>query len=121
MARFDTEFIRKIFHWDGWLEIFNQLIRTLFGVVPEMWKQFIEQMFSGMDPINLGGQMFRWYWPAKFDSETPAALVNDSTGNQFRPVTNGQPHCAGGHLKCPALANRHVHLFASLIINCDQQ
>ena len=74
-----------------------------------------------MDPINPCGQIFRRYRPAEYDLEMPAAFVNDTTGNQFRLVTDGQPHRAGGHSKSPAIANRHVHLFAGRIVNRHQQ
>ena len=86
-----------------------------------MGKHFVEQMFSGMAPIGFRSQIFRRHRSAQFDSETPATLVNGNTGNQFRMVTNGQPHGAGGHLKNPAIANRHVHLFAGHVVNRHQQ
>ena len=44
-------------------------------------KQFVEQMFSGADPISFGGQTACRDRPAQFDVETPAAFINDGTGN----------------------------------------
>jgi len=90
-------------------------------VVLKAGKQLVEQMFSGTDPISPRGQIFGRDWPAQFDVETPAAFVQDGTGDQFRPVMQGQPHRAGGHLKSPAPVNRHVHLFAGRKVNRHQQ
>ena len=113
-----------IFRGDGGrsrLETFDQLIRTLPGMVLKTGEQFVEQVFPGRDSISSGGQTSCRDWPSQFDVETPAAFVNDGTGDQFRPVMHSQPHRAGGHLKSPAPRNGHVHLFAGHRVNRHQQ
>ena len=60
---------------------------------------------------RLGGQKFFGHWPAQFQPEMPAALINESSGNQLRLLSDGQPHRAGVHLKIPAVAKWHTDFF----------
>jgi hypothetical protein len=86
-----------------------------------MRHHFVQQMFSGAAPARSGGQKFPWHRASQLNAEMPAAFVKDGTGNQFRLMTEGQPHRAGGHPKSPARSKRHVHLFARRVIQRDQQ
>jgi len=86
-----------------------------------MGQHFIQQMFSGLCPISLGGQILRRHRATQFDMVMPVAFVNKNQRNQFRPMTNGQTDRAGSHLKGPAFANRQIHPLDRPSINGNQQ
>ena len=94
---------------------------ALPGVGPKVRQHFIEQMFSGMNQINLSSQIVRRHRSAQFDLKTPMTFVKDNEWNQFCPMANSESHRADGHLKCPTLPDRHIHLLACAMINGDQQ